>query len=266
MDDTQGNTQDEYSYLDIHKNKVITLDEEEKEEVEEKPKEEEVEEIDPKDLVDQAAQEAANKVIEAQKEEARLAQEEADRKAKQEEEENRNPAQEYLDKVKAEGKEPTWEDAFKTIEERATQKAIETLEKRQAEQKASEEARIAESQRIEQEQVKKFNDTIDLQLDELYSDGKLTKIKDANNPSDQGVVERKALFTAMQETNNKRISEGKPPVYSIKEIYAFHYTKPNARPAGEDAPVSMGKGASAPDNSEEVDYRELKKPWSFFKR
>lgn len=252
-----------YSYEDLQKLDVIDiLKEEEKEEevkeevketevteqIKETPKEEEIEEIDPKDLVEQAAKKAVEEYVEANKPE--------DEKLSEQEEYQR-----WADKFKEEkGKEPTWTEVALHLEETT----LEKIEKRQEEKQRLETERLNEIKRIEEEQVKKFNDTIDLQLNELYEDGKLTPIKDEKNPSDQGVVERMALFKAMQETNNKRISEGKPPVYSIKEIYAFHYTKPTVQPAGADAPVSMGKGSTPPDDNEEMDYRELKRPWSFF--
>jgi len=264
MDDIKPNVEVEevgYSYSDLHKPDV-----EEKEEVQ-APEDTEVEkeeELDPKALAEQVAKETADKVILAQQEAEKARLEAEEDRLKEEAKKNYDPAKEYLDKAKAEGKEPTWEDAFREIEKNATERALQALEDKQRLAEEQRSKAEAETKRIEEEQIKKYNDVVDMQLKELYDDGKLTAIKDKDNPNDQGVLERKALFTAMQETNNKRIAEGKPPVYSIKEVYAFHYKRPSAQPAGADAPVTMGKGNSSPNDNEEIDYRELKRPWSFF--
>jgi len=173
--------------------------------------------------------------------------------------------QDWADKFKEEsGKEPTWTDVASYLKEEAVQE----LERRQeAKQKAEAEDRQAKAE-AEKVRVEEFNKIVDEDLDDLYKAEKLTPIKDKDNPSDQGLLERKALFQAMLETNQKRVAENKRPIYSIKEIYYEHYTKPSAQPAGEDAPISLGKGTTSSDNEQEIDYAKdvHNKPWSWFTR
>jgi hypothetical protein len=73
----------------------------------------------------------------------------------------------------------------------------------------------------------------------------------------------------MLDTNAKRAVEGKDSILSIARIfYGGYYTKPNAQPAGESAPISMGKGTPASGEEEqELDYnKDVKRPWSFFRK
>lgn len=188
----------------------------------------------------------------------------------------KSAAQEFMDKMKEQGKTPSWQDAFDFLEQRAEKKYFEIQE---SEKKKAEEARMAEEkatkereeaqQKANDEAIKRFNEIIDSQLNELYEDKKLTPIKDKNNPNDQGVMERKALFEAMLKVNNDRLAQGKPPIQSIKEVYAFHYTRPTAKKvSGSDAPVSIARGTPAKDDSEEIDYREISStPFrNFFKK
>lgn len=108
-------------------------------------------------------------------------------------------------------------------------------------------------------EVKRFNDFVDSQVAELVEDGKLPGVENALNPADPGLVARKQLFQTMMDVNVERQKKGKPPVYSIKEVYYEHFDKKaDEEPAGADAPVSPGK--SAPQGEpKEVDYREVHK-------
>ena len=158
---------------------------------------------------------------------------------------------------------PTYLEAMQFVEERA----VATIQERQeTEAKAQEEEQTRIAKEIE-ETNKQVNAVVDDELNDLYNANKLTKIQDPNNPSDQGVIERKALFAKWQEVNTQRAAEGKQPILSATRIYEFYYQKPNAQPAGADAPVAGGSGSGTPPSSEQnYSYTDLKKPWSFFRR
>jgi hypothetical protein len=73
----------------------------------------------------------------------------------------------------------------------------------------------------------------------------------------------------MLETNQKRVAEGKDPITSVARIfYGGYYQKPNAQPAGEEAPISMGRGTPSSNEGEEtLDYiKDVRRPWSYFKK
>jgi len=186
------------------------------------------------------------------------------------------PAEDYRQWVKQftedTGKQPTYAEALEFMEQRLEAKAQVKQEEEQKAIEAQKEVEKENKKRIKeyQEQVEKeVNARTDSDLQDLYDMGKLTPIKDKDNPSDQGVVERRALFQAMLTENQKRIAEGKYPINSIKEIYAFYYTKPSSQPPGENAPIAVGR-SSAPTETQatekEISYQEIHKPWSFFKR
>ena len=243
MPDNNLNTppdEKEYSYNDLHKETTETIasntelpkepDKKVVEPVKEEKPAEKTEELDTNKLVE----DVANKVVE------KIAPPD----------EKKTEDQEYIDwanKFKEdEGKEPTWTDVAKHLKEEAI-KAIDEREALKAKQ-TEETKKIADEN--EKRSIETFNKIVDEDLEDLYTNKKLTPIADKNNPSDQGVVERKALFQKMLDVNTQRATEGKRPIYSIKEIFYEHYTKPNAQPAGVDAPISMGKGTS-PTGQEE---------------
>ena len=104
------------------------------------------------------------------------------------------------------------------------------------------------TQSNEQKQ-KAFNNYVDEQLDELHVSGKINK----NDPK-----QRTALFQKMMEVNDERVKTGKPPIYSVKEIFYEHYTPPTAQVAGADAPVSAGRGNAQVSNDEEYSYKDIR--------
>lgn len=163
---------------------------------------------------------------------------------------------------KKENRPPTYSEALKFVSDQA----IKEIEARQAEKDriAAEEQEAAK--KTQEEADKQLNAIVDDELSELYQAGKLTKIVDPNNPSDQGVIERQALFTKWQEINMERRSKNLPPIVSPIRIYDFYYTKPNAQPAGANAPVAGNRGsATPPSNEQSYSYQDIKKPWGFFK-
>jgi hypothetical protein len=241
----------EYSYDELHKEEVKDIasnTEVPEEKSPEKPVEEKKSEVPekPEEVIDTSklAEEVADKVVEKTKppEEKPI--------EKTEEEKYKEWANDFKTK---EGKDPTWTDVATHLKE----DAIKAIDDREAEK-----VRVAEeTKKVAEENDKKltdnFNKIVDEDLDDLYKSNKLTPIKDKANPSDQGILERKALFNTMLEVNTERAKEGKRPIYSIKEIYYEHYTKPNAQPAGENAPISVGKGApSSGEEEQELDYNK----------
>jgi hypothetical protein len=209
--------------------------------------------VDVEEVAKKAAEAAAAKVLEDQQ------------KLEDEAKPKVSEAEQFRADFEAkEGRQPNWEE----VAEFFSNKAVERLEAKQAEQ-----ARLAQEQQdqakaTEQSNLERFNKIVDEQLNDLYASNKLTKVVDPKNPSDQGVVERQALFQAMYDVNIARSKEGKDPIYSLKEIYYEHYTRPQAQPAGGDAPISPSRGSSDTPQDQELDYaRDIAgKPWSFFKR
>lgn len=150
---------------------------------------------------------------------------------------------------------------------------IELKQDAENERKAEEQRQQEINQKREEEQ-KRVDSIVDDELQDLYNAGKLTKIQDPNNPSDQGVLERKALFQTWMEVNNARRAKGLPDIISATRIFYGadetgkpYFTKPNAQPAGANAPVQGNKGSATPPSAEgSYTYADLKKPWSFFRR
>lgn len=157
------------------------------------------------------------------------------------------------------GRNPSWFELVPFIKEdlKADMKKEAEIEKKTAE----EQKKQVESANLAREGA--FNKYIDEQLNDLLVQGKLPKPVDPKNEKDPGVVARKALFQTMMEVNQKRVSENKPPIYSLKEIYYEHYKAPNAQPAGWDAPVSAGRTNMTPEPVDDFSYADIHKPKSF---
>lgn len=261
----QQNGNQDYSYNDLKDQSIREIAEGQEvpkpaEAAAEAPEEPEV---PLEDIAKKAGEEGARAVIEEQ-EAARKAEEEK-RKA---EEVKLTPEEEQYEKWKQDFEKnnkrpPTFMEAMKFVKDEAVR---DIREQEEQERKAQEEQQ--EKARKEQEETdKKLNSIVDDELNDLYNSGKLTRIKDPNNPSDQGVVERRALFQAWQEVNTQRRAEGKPEIVSATRIYEFHYKRPNAQPAGANAPVAGNRGTTTPPSEEqEYSYQDLKRPWSFFRR
>lgn len=237
--------------------------EEPKEEAKDDPKEEIKEEIK-EPSAEEVAENAARKVLDEQE-----ARKQADEQAKLEEETKEEPSDKekaYLDwekKFKAEnGKQPSYLEALQFVEDQA----VKGIEARQAEAAKAKEKADEEVAKAQAEEQARINTVVDDELEELYSKNKLTKIQDPNNPSDQGVVERKELFKVWAEVNAKRRAEGKPEIISATRIHEFYYTKPSAQPAGADAPVQGNSNSANVQSTQEHTYEEIHRPWSLFKR
>lgn len=146
-----------------------------------------------------------------------------------------------------EGRTPTYQEALAFVKDQA----IKSIKEEQIKEQQAKEEQERQAKEQESAQVNSFNKYVDEQLADLESSGKLPKTEDA----------RKALFQAMLEVNTKRAQEGKPLIYSIKEIFYEHYKAPNTQPAGADAPVVIGRGAGEQPQKEisPNDYRN--KSW-----
>lgn len=230
----------------------------------EAPKEEVKEEPKPEIDAQKIAEDAAKSVLD-QQEVARKEEERVKEEAKQEEPSEKEKA--YLDwekKFSAEkGRQPSYLEALTFVEDQA----IKGIEEKQLAQKKIQEEEQVRVQKEQEETDKRLNAVVDDELSDLYNAGKLTKIQDPNNPSDQGVVERKSLFAKWAEVNMERRTKGLPDIISATRIAEFYWKKPNAQPPGADAPIAGNKGSGQPPSAEqEYSYQDIKKPWGFFRR
>lgn len=160
--------------------------------------------------------------------------------------EQKDKYEEYSEKfAKEKGRNPTWFELVPFIKDEVKAELKrdqeESLQKTEAEKKQTEEANT--------NRQKAFDTYVDEQLDELHTAGKIDK-----NNKDQ----RNQLFKTMYEVNNARVKEGKAPIYSVKEIFYEHYTPPTAQPAGDDAPVSAGRGSVQTESPDDYSYNDIK--------
>lgn len=228
-------------------------------------------EMDLEDVGKKIAEETAKKLLDEQESRAKAhkEQEEADKKAQ--ELAKRTPKDEYNEIrdtfEKEQGRVPTWDELAVKIEERTLAK----LEQRQKEA-ADLATKTQKEQQAVQEQInKQLNAHIDEELSDIYRAGKLAPIKDKNNPSDPGVMERKDFFAQWALVNQARIAAGKPEIlsaarmmYGVDENKKPYYSKKSAEVPGANAPVFGNKGSSAPPSDhQEVNYlRDIKgKGW-----
>lgn len=150
-----------------------------------------------------------------------------------------------------EGRNPTYTEALEFVKEQAKAEMKAEQTKIEEEQKR----RADEQTKLQEQATKQINDKLDEELNELYASNKLPKIKDANDPTDKGVIARRALFQTMMDVNQKRLEEGKPMIDSVHRIFNNYY-KPPKQPAGADAPVSGGTRVSGPAE-EDIKYTEI---------
>ena len=196
-----------------------------------------------KKRTEEIAAKAAQDVIKKQDEEK---QKELDKAREAEEAKQR---EESL-KPKFTGKDAEGNVVPKDYEEIARESAriarMETLTEVAARDKQREDARVkAEQERTQTEEAQKaqkkayedqLQKELDTDLNDLYLNNKLPKIKDPKDENDPGNKEFKNLFETAQRVNGERIAKGEAPIRSIKLIYYEHY-KPLGKPAGHDAPV-----------------------------
>lgn len=236
-------------------NESVTVKEDE--EVKEPVKEiEEVKEEKPEVDVEKIAADAAKKTRE----------EIADLLKGEEKKETKDAYQEWAEKYSEDnGKPPTWVEVAKFVKDTAKAEIIaeqqaQVKEAQEVQTKKEAEAKTSEDQ---------LNSLIDEELNELYSSNKLIRIKNAEDPTDPGVMEKKALFQTMYEVNVKRAQEGKTPIYSVARIHSNYYKPVNKQPAGADAMITNNRAGGAPADDGDYEYtKDIRgKGWkSFFKR
>jgi len=267
----------EYYYNDVHKDDIkdiavnTELPTEEKKEPEKpaepvKPEEPAKPDVQSEENNKKLAEETAKAVLD-QQEAYRVA---SETKAKIEAEAAKpapDPKAEYQkivdDFTAKEGRTPTWDELAVKLEERTVEKVFKMQEERA---KQAETARQEQAKKVELENQSTLS-YINDELSDLYKGNKLTPIKDPNNPSDQGVVEKNALFKRWEEVNTERRAKGLPNILSATRILEFYYTKPQAQPPGADLPIAGNKVSDAiPSKQQEYTNEDLKKPWSWFRR
>lgn len=262
------NIQDE-SMREIAENEEAPQEKEAPEEKAEDKPEEQPQRPEPKEEKEDP-QKMADAIAEAVLEKQRQAQESQQQEHIQKEvddpkAEYRKIAKEFQEK---EGRPPTWDEltvkieerTIKKVEERQAQREKEALEAQETQRKQESDNQVALSKYIEEE------------MEELYSAGNLTRIKDANNPTDQGVLERRSLFQQMANVNMKRAQQGLDLISSpIRIATMTGWQKPQAQPAGEDAPIAGNEQSAKKGDPQQIDYykdvhQERGKPWDFFRK
>lgn len=253
-EDIKGKSMSEVVKEPDEKEEPEVVVEEEKPEQETKPKEDKPE-LDTEKLKKDIADETTNKIVEA-----------LTGKDKTETEEKVDEYEKWASQYTEEtGKQPTWVEAAKFIKDQAK---AEILADQQEQVRTNQEQQI-EAKKVEDEKIKKFNGEVDEELAELYASNKLAKIKDAEDPNDRGVVERKALFQTMIEVNAKRVEAGQEPIRSISRIYNNYHKAPTRQPAGADAAIINNRASTgSASDDENYSYKDIHgKGWrSFFKR
>lgn len=190
-------------------------------------------------------------------------------------ERNVNEYQKLVADAAKEGRQVTWDEVIPLIEDNAIKKledklqtAYETDQKRQSEARQAEESNIAV-----------INQRISNEITELYNSNKLTRIKNNDDPNDQGKREIESLYQTMVDVNTKRETEyqekvrdiyasenrvatreelGLEPIASVTRIQSNYWKRPNQQPPGFDAPILESNAGAAPASDDEnYSYKEV---------
>lgn len=250
----------EYSNEDLRKESmkdIASNTEIPKEEV--KPVVEETPKIDPEELAKRTADETAKRIL-ADQEEQRTKDQIVETQLKTEEEKHQEYADEF---AKEHGRNPTWTEVAQEMKRQAKEEVLQTLDERQLKQKEQEET----TRKTEEEDTKRGWYLINNEMNDLYNNNMLTRIKDPKNPSDQGLLERNALLTQMAEENQRRRTANQPIITSVTQFHQFYFKRPNAQPPGANAPIlGNQRSSTTPSEEQNYSYKDLKKPWSFLGR
>lgn len=228
------------------------VDEPKEEVVEEKPVEEapietpqdapkeEVVEFDPEKLKHEAAAEARAEILKALAE-----------GTPQEKGEKLDDYQQYQkDFLAKENRQPTWFEVARFMEE----KAVAKIEAKQAQQLKDYETQTTKQRQEQEQQIAETNKYVDATVNELYTQNKLPKIVNKDDPDDYGNRVKREFFSTIIKVNQDRLTNKLPPK-TIKEVFYEDFTMPKKEVAGADAPVNMGRGGYSPDESETIDYQ-----------
>ena len=266
---------DEMSYEELHNidyKQIAAKGELDKLEAEEEPVEEEIEYEEPVEETPKPTKtpKLTRNDVKAEVETAVKEALEADRREREE----KALEAEKREKIEA-GKShtPKWVEenrvpkSYEEIYEETKKASIDEFEARMAER--DEARRLAEKE--DQERKAKIeadngrynedlNHRLELDMNELYNEGKLPRIKDENDPDDEGVKARNELFQTGIETNRQRVAKGLPPVSDIKRIFYENYEPDDEQPAGEDAPIMGNRPDSTSyEDDNKISYQDLHK-------
>jgi hypothetical protein len=223
-----------------------------KEEVKEEPKEEVVEEKEEKPEKHEKATEdiiaeTAEKTRKAVLEEIEAKEKDKQEKTRAEEEKRAKAAEES--KVRT----PAWEDEKRTpktyteiyeearkaaVEEsnRNFQKMMEERDNKAAEERKANDEKVANEQKSKAEYTKNLEKQIGDEIEELRAIKKLPTIKNDKDENDEGKKALNDFMTFGTDFNNKRMAEGKMPLFPMGLMN--YYTPKTTQPAGADAPIA----------------------------
>ena len=227
-------------------------------------------EVPLEEVASKIAEDAAKKVLEDQRKQFEANEEEI-KKQNQIKEDAAKPQEDRRPIWVQEGREPKdYTEIYKQAQKDSEYRMKDILTQQENDRKLAEQTKqteLAQEQARQDENKKNLDVVINDELEDLYKANMLTRVKDEGNPSDQGRIERQALFAKWAEVNQERRAKGLPDIVSATRIFNFYFTKPTAQPAGADAPVMGNKGSATPPSSEkDYSYDDIKKPWSWFKR
>ena len=171
--------------------------------------------------------------------------------------EGRNPKD--YDEIVEEAENRAFNRMQKFIEEREAKKAEEDAQRTKEEKEAAQKAEEQNKTAIERAQENLANE-----IKELEEGGYIPKVTDENNPDDEGVVTRKALFQKGLEINNDRIAKGLPPENSIAKVFFMHFKGANTQPAGSspcESRSSPCESRSSPCESRSSPCESRSSPW-----
>ena len=226
--------------------------EEKKKEI--KEKRQEAKKVQLEERVKEATKQA---IDEARKAEAEAVKKQEETEAKQKELDQKKS---YTPKWKAENRVPkTWEELHEEAVNEALSKfhaELEEKEMKQAEETKQKQAQESVQKEQETKRNQEMEKNIETELADLYTNGKLPTVKKADDPNDEGILAKKALFETGVKVNTDRIARGLPPITSIKLIFYEHYKQADKQPPGATAPIS-GNSQASQNNEQKIKYPEI---------
>lgn len=177
----------------------------------------------------------------------------------QETKEAKDAIDEYLETAEKEGRTPTYKEALKYLKDVAKNELKEEFAKEEeARRKQAQELKEKSDQEIAQRE-QEIKSSLEEEMNELISNGKIPAVKDANDPQDPGVRAQVSILNRMMEVNQDRVKNGQQAILSVGRIFSNYYKEEVEQPAGADAPISAGSRVAphAQPDDEEMDYREI---------
>lgn len=146
------------------------------------------------------------------------------------------------------GKAPEWKQVATFLEDRAVQRVKE-------DQKAQEDLAAEEDKKQKETQESQAQENFKVwqaQLEEMESKGMLPKMEKPEE-GDAGFDARVQLYGHMQATWKSAV-----PLNNLWEVYAKYWTQETKKPAGADAPISMGSGGGSEEDAKDYKYSEIR--------